>query len=83
MINQYVITITTVDDGFFSHYDSTIYIDTAFNVNTAEWISKQVDSFVRNLPYTEKLLRVDIKEETDIILKQLDQCMFRASYSCR
>ena len=23
------------------------------------------------------------KEETDIILKQLDQCMFRASYSCR
>ena len=36
MINQYVITITTVDEGFFSHYDSTVYIDTAFNVNTAE-----------------------------------------------
>lgn len=66
MINQYTITITAVDDGFFSHYDSTIYIDTAFNVNTAEWISKQVDSFVRNLPYSEKLLRVDIKEKTDV-----------------
>lgn len=67
MINQYVITITTVDDGFFSHYDSTIYIDTAFNVNPAEWIAKQVDSFVRSLPYTEKLLRVDIKEKTDVV----------------
>ena len=66
MINQYVITITTVDDGFFSHYDSTIYIDTAFNVNPAEWIAKQVDSFVRSLPYSERLLRVDIKEQTDI-----------------
>ena len=66
MINQYVITITTVDEGFFSHYDSTVYIDTAWNVNTAEWISKQVDSFVRSLPYTEKLLRVDIKEAIDI-----------------
>ena len=66
MINQYVITITTVDDGFFSHYDTTVYIDTAFNVDTAEWIAKQVDSFVRSLPYTEKLLRVDIKEQTDI-----------------
>lgn len=66
MINQYVITITTVDEGFFSHYDSTVYIDTAWDVNTAEWISKQVDSFVRKLPYTEKLLRVDIKEQTDI-----------------
>ena len=66
MINQYVITITTVDDGFFSHYDSTVYIDTAFNVNSAEWIAKQVDIFVRSLPYSEKLLRVDIKEQTDI-----------------
>ena len=66
MINQYVITITTVDEGFFSHYDSTVYIDTAWDVNTAEWISKQVDSFVRSLPYSEKLLRVDIKEQTDI-----------------
>ena len=67
MINQYVITITTVDEGFFSHYDSTVYIDTAWDVNTAEWISKQVDSFVRSLPYSEKLLRVDIKEQTDIV----------------
>ena len=67
MINQYVITITTVDDGFFSHYDSTIYIDTAFNMNTAEWISKQVDSFVRNLPHSEKLLKVDITEKTDVV----------------
>ena len=67
MINQYVITITTVDEGFFSHYDSTVYLDTAFNVNTAEWISKQVDSFVRSLPHSEKLLRVDIKEQTDIV----------------
>ena len=66
MINQYVITITTVDDGFFSHYDSTVYIDTAFNVNTAEWISKQVDTFVRNLPHSEKLFSVDIKEKTDV-----------------
>ena len=66
MINQYVITITTVDDGFFSHYDTIIVIDTAWNVNTAEWISKQVDSFVRNLPYSEKLLKVDIKEKTDV-----------------
>lgn len=66
MINQYVITITTVDDGFFSHYDSTVYIDTAFNVNTAEWISKQVDTFVRSLPHSEKLLSVDIKEVNDI-----------------
>ena len=66
MINKYVITITTVDEGFFSHYDSTVYIDTAWSVNTAEWISKQVDSFVRSLPYTEKLLRVDIKEAIDI-----------------
>lgn len=66
MINQYVITITTVDDGFFSHYDTMIFLDTAWNVNTAEWISKQVDSFVRNLPYSEKLLRVDIKENTDV-----------------
>lgn len=67
MINQYVITITTVDDGFFSHYDTTIFIDTAFNVNSAEWIAKQVDSFVRSLPYSEKLLRVDIKEKTDVV----------------
>ena len=67
MINQYVITITTVDDGFFSHYDSTIYIDTAFNVNPADWIAKLGDSFVRSLPYTEKLLRVDIKEKTDVV----------------
>ena len=66
MINQYVITITTVDDGFFSHYDSTIYIDTAFNVDTAEWIAKQVDTFVTTLPYSEKLLRVDIKENADV-----------------
>ena len=67
MINQYMITITTVDDGFFSHYDTTVFIDTAFNVNTAEWISKQVDSYVRNLPYSEKLLSVDIKEKTDVV----------------
>lgn len=67
MINQYIITITTVDDGFFSHYDSTVYIDTSFNVNTAEWISKQVDNFVRNLPHSEKLFSVDIKEATDIV----------------
>lgn len=67
MINQYVITITTVDDGFFSHYDTTVYIDTAFNVDTAEWIAKQVDKFVRNLPYSEKLLKVDIKEKTDVV----------------
>ena len=66
MINQYIITITTVDDGFFSHYDSTVYIDTAFNVNTAEWISKQVDTFVRNLPHSENLFSVDIKEKTDV-----------------
>ena len=66
MINQYVITITTVDDGFFSHYDSTVYLDTEWHVIPAEWISKQVDSFVRNLPYSEKLLRVDIKEKTDV-----------------
>ena len=66
MINQYIITITTVDDGFFSHYDSAVYIDTAFNVNTAEWISKQVDNFVRNLPHSEKLFSVDIKEKTDV-----------------
>lgn len=62
-----MITITTVDDGFFSHYDTTVFIDTAFNVNTAEWISKQVDSYVRNLPYSEKLLSVDIKEKTDVV----------------
>ena len=67
MINQYMITITTVDDGFFSHYDTTVFIDIAWNVNTAEWISKQVDSFVRSLPYSEKLLRVDIKEKTDVV----------------
>ena len=66
MINQYIITITTVDDGFFSHHDSAVYIDTAFNVNTAEWISKQVDTFVRNLPHSEKLFSVDIKEKTDV-----------------
>ena len=66
MINQYVITITTVDDGFFSHYDTTIFIDTAWNVNTAEWITKQVDTFVTSLPYSEKLVSVDIKEKTDV-----------------
>ena len=66
MINQYIITITTVDDGFFSHYDTTIFIDTAFNVDTAEWIAKQVDKFVRNLPHSEKLFSVDIKEKADV-----------------
>ena len=67
MIDKYVITITTVDDDFFSHYDSIVYIDTAFNVDIAEWIAKQVISFVRNLPHSEKLLRVDIKEKTDVV----------------
>ena len=67
MINQYIITITTVDDGFFSHYDTTIFIDTEWNVDAAVWISKQVDNFVRNLPHSEKLFSVDIKEKTDVI----------------
>ena len=67
MIDRHIIEITTVDDDCLCHYDTTIFIDTEWNVNTTQWIAKQVDNFVRTLPSSEKLFSVEIKEKPDII----------------
>ena len=67
MIDRHIIEITTVDENCLCHYDTTIFIDTEWNVNTTEWIAKQVDNFVRTLPSSEKLFSVEIKEKPDII----------------
>lgn len=67
MINKYTIEITTVDDECLCHYDTTVFLDTEWDINTTQWLAMQIDNYVRTLPHSEKLFSVDIKERTDIV----------------